>query len=113
MSRAGKASVLFACLCALLVVGGVSSSVRAEQLPTAERHKEYKVDCAGCHGAKDKKQLDYKQCLVCHESYAKVAERTNKLKRNPHKSHYGEAECTACHQGHKADEFLCAQCHQD
>lgn len=113
MKKAGKTRVFFVCLC-MFLAGSVSSGVwGASRPPTAERHKEYGVDCAGCHEAKEKKQFDYKQCLVCHESYLKVAERTKKLERNPHKNHYGEAECNACHQGHKADEFPCAQCHQN
>ena len=111
MKRAGEMCVLFICLCVLFAVGGVSSGAWAGKLTTAERHKEYGIDCAGCHGANEKKLFDHKQCLGCHESYVKVAERTRKLERNPHKSHYGEVECIACHQGHKADESLCAQCH--
>jgi fumarate reductase flavoprotein subunit len=97
----------------ILAFGAVPAYPEAKSLPTAERHKAYGVKCEDCHGSKDKKQFDHKQCLSCHESYEKVAERTKKLARNPHKSHYGEIECNACHHGHKADEYLCAQCHQD
>ncbi len=110
-----KAPKIASLLCAFvfLATGAAAFGVQAEKPPTAERHKAYRVDCAGCHGTSDKKQFDHKKCLACHESYAKVAERTKKLARNPHKSHYGEVECNACHHGHKADESLCAQCHQD
>lgn len=84
----------------------------AEKRPaTAERHKTYGIECNGCHGAQDKKNFNYKLCLSCHESYAKVAERTKKLSFNPHKSHYEDLECNACHHGHKADENFCATCH--
>jgi len=79
-----KAARIASLPCAFLATGAAAFGALAEKPPTAERHKAYRVD-----------------------------ERTKKLSRNPHKSHYGEVECNACHRGHEADESLCAQCHQD
>jgi fumarate reductase flavoprotein subunit len=31
---------------------------------------------------------------------------------NPHAGHVGELECTLCHNGHRADELYCSNCHK-
>jgi len=38
-----------------------------------------------------------KDCLVCHQSYQTVAQRTAKMNPNPHSNHRGEQNCTNCH----------------
>jgi hypothetical protein len=105
-----------ACIHMLLIVlvcGTCYAHTDGNRPSTADRHKAYGIECSGCHDNKDKKVFDYKQCLSCHESYKKVAERTKALDRNPHKSHYGNLECNACHHGHRPDENFCSKCHPD
>jgi hypothetical protein len=96
-----------------LVCGANYVHAEGDKPSTADRHKTHGIECEGCHKDKDKTLFDYKQCLSCHESYEKVAERTKKLERNPHKSHYHNLPCTTCHHGHKPDENFCAPCHPD
>jgi hypothetical protein len=63
------------------------------------------------------RSLPMEKCLQCHEhnSYTDLASRTEwlveKIQRNPHKSHYGELECSNCHNMHRPSEDYCSQCH--
>ena len=109
MKRLAAASIF---MIFTVLVNAAMYSHAAESRPyTADRHKAYGVECKQCHADQDKNIFDYRSCLSCHESYQKVAERTRKRSRNPHKSHYGDLECNVCHHGHKADEDYCATCH--
>lgn len=73
------------------------------------------VNCDGCHGKADKPQaLAMAQCVSCHGSTAKLAEKTANVKpENPHFSHhYGtDLECNMCHHQHAKSENYCNQCH--
>lgn len=83
----------------------------------ADRHQTKGVTCQNCHpgnGADGKVALpDRRVCLTCHVSDEALAAKTAKLENNPHKTHLGAAECTACHQGHKPPRLVCEQCHDD
>ncbi|WP_168205913.1 cytochrome c3 family protein [Geobacter sp. FeAm09] len=109
MKSLGKACILI--LVYALFYGASQVCAESNKPFTADRHKTYGVTCKDCHGDQDKKNFNYKQCLACHDSYQKVAERTKKREFNPHKSHYDDVECNACHHGHKVDENFCATCH--
>jgi fumarate reductase flavoprotein subunit len=92
------------------------TAVPGEKKPfTADRHKENKVTCQGCHGVdKPETPATEKACLACHKSLEGVAGRTENRQPNPHKNHLTESsdiECMHCHRGHKADALICHQCH--
>lgn len=97
----------------LLVSCLVLSGSDKSRQPLADTHKANGVSCEDCHGKGPKKALEMEKCLECHESYAKVAERTKGLKPNPHDSHLLELDCTSCHHSHKAFELYCNTCHGD
>ena len=40
-----------------------------------------------------------------------LAAKTKGDKFNPHDSHMGRVECTACHSMHKKSQFICRDCH--
>lgn len=52
-----------------------------------------------------------KDCLMCHQSYAAVAQKTAKLNPNPHSNHRGEQNCTNCHSVKGKPHFECNDCH--
>ena len=51
------------------------------------------------------------QCLKCHGSLDKVAERTKNVKPNPHYNHLVGLNCLECHRGHQKGVNMCADCH--
>jgi hypothetical protein len=70
------------------------------------------VSCMDCHGDKSPPQIPEREtCLKCHKSYPAVAERTEKLKPNPHASHDGWVPCTNCHSTHGTSRLYCNGCH--
>lgn len=73
------------------------------------------MTCVDCHGEGKKQAVDTDQCLECHKSFEKFAKKTADMKPNPHDNHLAKssAECTDCHHGHKANEFICTKCHAD
>lgn len=58
-------------------------------------------------------KYDNEMCLKCHISYDHVAESTDNLKRNPHKSHHGELACNTCHVSHGEQIDYCSTCHEN
>ena len=85
------------------------------KLPGSHYHLLANITCEQCHGKADKPEVPtMEQCIVCHGSTAKLAEKTKGVKpRNPHASpHYGtELDCTFCHHQHAKSENYCLQCH--
>ncbi|QWV93313.1 flavocytochrome c [Geomonas oryzisoli] len=77
-------------------------------------HKKNQVTCADCHGktltVDDSETALNKNCKGCHGGFAELATKT-KEHINPHKSHLGDANCTACHKGHVASKAYCNYCH--
>jgi uncharacterized paraquat-inducible protein A len=75
-------------------------------------HGKFGVSCPDCHGDKNPPQVPGREtCLKCHTSYAAIAERTEKLKPNPHASHDGWVACTHCHSTHGTSRLYCNGCH--
>jgi fumarate reductase flavoprotein subunit len=81
----------------------------------ADTHAKKQVNCDACHGASgnvvdDNEQPVNMNCVKCHGALADVAKKaTGHI--NPHKSHLGEINCTACHSGHAASKPYCLNCH--
>ncbi|GFO62212.1 flavocytochrome c [Geomonas paludis] len=77
-------------------------------------HKKNQVTCADCHGKSlavdDSETALNKNCKGCHGGFADLAAKT-KEHINPHNSHLGETNCTACHKGHAASKAYCNYCH--
>ncbi|WP_239031661.1 flavocytochrome c [Geomonas diazotrophica] len=77
-------------------------------------HKKNNVTCADCHGKSltvdDSETALNKNCRGCHGGFEELAAKT-KEHINPHKSHLGDTNCTACHKGHVASKAYCNYCH--
>jgi hypothetical protein len=86
------------------------------KIPGSHLHALKDVKCAQCHGkVKKPEPVEMSQCVACHGSTAKLAEKTKDVKpNNPHTSpHYGtELDCNLCHHQHAKSENYCAQCHK-
>ncbi len=101
------------------------------------RHEKSGIGCSECHvltaqetdrNVKNFQHKNFKSpleereysndlCFRCHGDYEEIIERTKDyakkgLTRNPHKSHYGEVDCSLCHKAHRTSIDYCAQCHQ-
>ncbi|UFS69028.1 flavocytochrome c [Geomonas sp. RF6] len=80
-----------------------------------ELHKG-KAKCADCHGSGKKIAVDdseasvNKGCIGCHGTLEEMGKHS-KEEVNPHRSHLGEINCTACHHGHTASYVYCLNCH--
>jgi hypothetical protein len=100
-------------LCGVLSIIAAPGAFGEDKKPLADRHKDLGLACDSCHGSGPKKAVTAEQCIGCHESYAKVAERTIDLEPNPHDNHLIDLECTKCHLGHKPQVNYCRTCHAD
>ena len=90
-----------------------SLSAWAAQPLLAQKHQKSGVQCSGCHKEMPpKSNVTMAACFQCHGDYAKIAERTKILEKNPHSHHLDELECDKCHHVHKASIDYCAQCHK-
>ena len=77
-----------------------------------DRHGTLGLSCKDCHEEKEPPEVPSREtCLKCHQSYAAVAERTKKLKPNPHASHDGDVPCAECHSTHGTSRLYCNGCH--
>jgi len=83
----------------------------ADQAFLADKHQARGIACEGCHKESPPKAPNMAVCLGCHGDYKALAEKTKQVEPNPHASHEGELECSACHHGHKPGEDYCAKCH--
>jgi len=121
-----KHSSFIVCIAAALMV--VSFAVRSQAGPAkagnatgapsasgaflADRHEAAGIGCAECHGKDREALIPNRVCLACHESFEKLAARTEDMRLNPHRSpHFKDLECTSCHVGHKSDANFCRDCH--
>ena len=72
------------------------------------------LNCATCHDSdkvSDSETEINAKCTMCHNP-ADVAKKTEKEGMpNPHKSHLGDVQCTACHSGHNPSVAYCSNCH--
>lgn len=71
--------------------------------------------CADCHGAagtlNDTETQANIACVSCHGTLEDMGKVTNKTEINPHQSHLGKINCTACHGGHEPSAVYCNYCH--
>lgn len=106
-------ATLWAVSCALCLFSTCICAAPGQEQFTAERHMAKGVQCNQCHVENDTaRPVRKQQCLACHGSYEKIAERTKNSVPNPHFSHYGEKDCSTCHKGHAPSEVSCNSCHK-
>lgn len=81
-------------------------------------HQQQKgLECASCHKngmeVSDSEREMNASCTSCHGDLAKVAATYKKAadEPNPHASHLGTIQCTACHSAHQKSEAYCLGCH--
>ena len=77
-------------------------------------HTKKGLDCAACHTTNvisDSETEINKQCAICHGSLEQMGTKTSSQIPNPHKSHIGQMQCTACHSGHVPSVAYCTNCH--
>ncbi len=74
------------------------------------------VYCLGCHTnyMDEFEAAETKDnCIQCHGGYDELAKKPTKTayENNPHKSHFPDLKCDACHRGHGEFVDYCAECH--
>jgi hypothetical protein len=52
-------------------------------------------------------------CNVCHIGLEFQAAKTDHLRRNPHRGHYPDLRCGACHLAHARQIDFCGRCHDN
>lgn len=80
----------------------------------AGAHNQKGISCQMCHTTdkvSDSETEINKQCVMCHEPNALVKKTEKPHQPNPHKSHLGDVQCTACHSGHTPSVAYCTNCH--
>lgn len=80
----------------------------------AGAHNQKGISCQMCHTTdkvSDSETEINKQCVMCHEPNALVKKTEKPHQPNPHKSHLGDVQCTACHSGHMPSVAYCTNCH--
>lgn len=97
-------------------------------------HAKGNVQCKECHSAYDipaeiesgikfitgnydksmpQRKFDDDMCIQCHISNDYIADQTDYLKRNPHRSHWPDLKCRHCHISHGEQIDYCSQCHDN
>lgn len=89
-------------------------AVSADAPCLADRHVAKGVKCAACHAPATGQavKVNKEKCLVCHQSYEALAQKTAKMEPNPHFNHLGAVKCTDCHAGHTQAKLMCNDCHK-
>jgi nitrate/TMAO reductase-like tetraheme cytochrome c subunit len=59
------------------------------------------------------RKFDDDMCTQCHISLDFVADQTDYLRRNPHRSHTSDLKCRTCHISHGEQIDYCSQCHDN
>lgn len=80
----------------------------------AGTHQKLGLQCVACHPSStvsDGEKEINQNCTNCHGDLNALALRTEQQKPNPHKSHLGKIQCTACHAGHEPSVAYCTNCH--
>lgn len=93
------------------MVAKYRSGTKADYLAGA--HTKMGLACSSCHHQAKTDDSEYKinaTCTGCHGELSAIAQK-NKGHINPHKSHLGKINCTACHAGHEASVAYCSNCH--
>jgi hypothetical protein len=77
-----------------------------------DKHKEMGIQCESCHKENPpQNKVPKAVCQGCHGDYKMLAEKTEKVDPNPHRSHEGNLDCSVCHHSHKPSEDHCESCH--
>lgn len=90
------------------------SWMTSDLLDGSHRRKgAYCLDCHKDYTDEDMVSDTKSACMGCHGNDDEMVKKTADTKyiHNPHKSHYVDLKCSACHRGHKPFEDFCAQCH--
>ncbi|MGO9612801.1 MAG: flavocytochrome c [Dissulfurispiraceae bacterium] len=116
----------------MALAGAVPSTDKQQAQPAkgdflADMHEDKGMECSSCHGKKttvdDNETVVNKNCIECHGSLDKMALVQKTVEEdqlpgnneeegiNPHKSHLGKINCTACHHGHTTSWTYCLGCH--
>ncbi|MBI4786013.1 MAG: cytochrome c3 family protein [Chloroflexi bacterium] len=80
------------------------------------KHAAKGMGCDTCHKTMPPTAVpEVQTCLTCHSgSYTALAEKTQKVNPNPHKSHEGQTPCADCHRGHEPFVYKCGTpCHTE
>jgi hypothetical protein len=110
----------------------VASYVNGSTMDAA--HRRARVGCKDCHAdytladelrsvvayalgdyqeVFSRRVFDQAMCTGCHVGLEYQAERTDHLARNPHRSHYPDLRCGACHLAHARQVDYCGSCHDN
>ena len=89
--------------------------------PLKSHHAKLRLQCENCHQEADPKlykRLKTNDCLACHGSAQKVANRTlfmDANHTNPHNSLHDrlDLDCYECHAEHRPSLNLCQTCHDN
>ena len=86
------------------------------QFMAGDHMKQFGITCTACHGESglldDAESMVNAYCVSCHGDLAKVSQDyTKDLEIDPHSSHLGTINCTACHGGHEPSSMYCNNCH--
>lgn len=116
MKQVRQIVLMLGLLALLLPAGWLQASTAGGGAALAELHTAKQIGCSDCHGKAKKIVVDDSEkgvnqsCVGCHGSLAQVAAKaTHHI--NPHNSHLGEINCTACHRGHEQSVAYCNGCH--
>jgi hypothetical protein len=60
-----------------------------------------------------RRRFSQEMCTGCHIGMEYQAARTDFLARNPHRGHYPDLRCGACHLAHAKQVDLCGACHDN
>ncbi len=60
-----------------------------------------------------RRKFDEEMCTGCHVGIEYQAARTDFLARNPHRGHFPDLRCGACHLAHAKQVDLCGSCHDN
>ena len=92
-----------------------SAAFAADDAFLADRHAKLGLKCEQCHSVQTptpESKVRNQSCLACHQSYDALAQKTEKLDPNPHKTHLGNVRCSDCHSGHAQARLMCNDCHK-
>ena len=83
-----------------------------QKMLLGDKHKEMGIQCESCHKENPpQNEVPRAVCQGCHGDYKTLAEKTQKVDPNPHRSHEGNLDCSVCHRCHKPSEDHCGSCH--
>ncbi len=115
-------------LVALLIGCGINSGISIAKPFSADVEKAYLarsnvlgsahlnkgLTCESCHSTdkvSDGEAEINAKCVACHGDLTSLAKKTGEQHPNPHQSHLGQIQCTACHSGHEKSVSYCLNCH--